>query len=90
MIRNIGDVFALEVIKSIFGVTFYFAHLAALRDESRPRWANDSLAGCDYVLPVMLIISFFISWKIAVMVAAAFIGSLVVGAVSEADELGPR
>jgi Ca2+/H+ antiporter len=49
-----------------------------------------SLAGCYYVLPVMLIISFFISWKIAVIVAAAFIVSLVVGAVSEADDIGPR
>ena len=80
----------LEIIKSIFGETFHLARVATLRDESRPRWVNYSLAGCYYVLPVMLIISFFISWKIAVIVAAAFIVSLVVGAVSEADDIGPR
>jgi hypothetical protein len=80
----------LEITKSIFGVTFHLARVATLRDESRPRWVNYSLAGCYYVLPVMLIISFFISWKIAVIVAAAFIVSLVVGAVSEADDIGPR
>ena len=80
----------LEIIKSIFGATFHLARVATLRDESRPRWVNYSLAGCYYVLPVMLIISFFISWKIAVIVAAAFIVSLVVGAVSEADDIGPR
>ena len=80
----------LEIIKSIFGATFHLARLATLRDESGPRWVNYSLAGCYYVLPVMLIISFFISWKIAVIVAAAFTVSLVVGAVSEADDIGPR
>ena len=80
----------LEIMKSIFGVTLHFARVATLRDESRPRWVNYSLAGCYYVLPGMLIISFFISWNIAVMVAAAFIVSLVVGAVSEADVIGPR
>jgi len=80
----------LEIIKSIFAVALHFARVAALRDESRPRWVNYSLAGCYYLLPVMLIISFFISSKIAVIVAAAFIGSFVVGAVSEADDIGPR
>ena len=80
----------LEIIKSIFGVTFHLARVATLRDESRPRWVNYSLAGCYYVLPVMLIISFFIFWQIAVIVLAAFIVSLAVGAVSEADDIGPR
>ena len=80
----------LEIIKSIFGATFHLARVATLRDESRSRWVNYSLAGCYYVLPVMLIISFFVSWKIAIIVAAAFIVSLVVGAVSEADDTGPR
>jgi hypothetical protein len=80
----------LEIIQSIFGATFHFARVATLRDESRPRWVNYCLAGCYYVLPVMLIISFFTSWKIAVIVTAAFIVSLVVGAVSEADDIGLR
>ena len=80
----------LEIIKSVFGVTFHLARVATLRDESRPRRVNYSLAGCYYVLPVMLIISLFISWKIAVIVAAAFIVPLVVGAVSEADDIGLR
>jgi hypothetical protein len=30
---------------------------------------------------------FFISWKIAIVVAAAFIVSLVIGAVREADDV---
>jgi hypothetical protein len=80
----------LEIIKSIFGATFHLARLTTPRDESRPRWVNYSLAGCYYVLSVMLIISFFTSWEIAVIAAAAFIVSLVVGAVSEADDIGPR
>ena len=80
----------LEIIRSICGATFHLARVATLRDESRPRWVNYSLAGCYYVLPVVLIISFFTSCDIAVIVAAAFIVSLVVGAVSEADDMGPR
>jgi hypothetical protein len=77
----------LEVIKSILGLTYHLARSATLRDESRPRWVNYSLAGCSYALPVLLIVFFFISWKIAIVVAAAFIVSLVIGAVTEADDV---
>ena len=78
----------LEITKSIFIVTFHLARVATLRDDSRPRWLGYSLAGCYYVLPVMLIISLFISWKIAIVVAAALIASLVAGAVTEGDDIG--
>jgi hypothetical protein len=80
----------LEIIGSIFSAVFDLAREATLRDKSRPRWFNYSLAVCYYVLPVMFIVSVFISWKIAIIVACAFIASLIAGALTETDDIGAQ
>jgi hypothetical protein len=80
----------LEIIEAIFSLIFDLARRATLRDKSRPRWFNYSLVVCYYVLPVMFIVSVFISWKIAITVAGVFIVSLVAGAVTEADDIGAQ
>jgi len=80
----------LEIIWSIFRAIFDLARRATLRDKSRPQWFNYSLAVCYYVLPMMVIVSVFISWKITIIVAGAFIASLVAGALTEADDIGAQ
>jgi hypothetical protein len=76
----------LEIIWSIIRAIFDLARRATLRDKSRPQWFNYSLAVCYYVLPMMVIISFFISWKITIIVSVVFLASLIVGAMTEADD----
>jgi hypothetical protein len=80
----------LEIIWSIFRAIFDLARKATLRDKSRPRWFNYTLAVSYYVLPLMLIVSLFISWKMTIIVAGAFIASLIAGAVTEADDIGAQ
>ena len=78
----------LEIIKAIFSLIFDLARRATLRDKSRPRWFNYSLVLCYYALPIAFIVSVFISWKITIVVACAFIVSLMAGAATEADDTG--
>ena len=80
----------LEIVHAIFSVIFDLARKTTLRDKSRPRWFNYSLAICYYVLPLMLIVSLFISWKITIIVAVLFVVSLMAGAVAEADDIRAR
>ena len=76
----------LEIIWSTFTAIFDLGRETALRDKSRPR---RFLVFCYYVLPVMCVASVFISWKITIIVACAFVASLVAGAMTEADDIGP-
>ena len=80
----------IEIIQAIFSPMLDLARKATLRDKSRPRCVDYSLAVCYYVLPVMLIISLFISWKITMIVAGVFVVSMMVGAVTEADDIRAR
>ena len=78
----------LDIIEAVFRTMFHLVRKSTLRDKSRPRWFNYSLAVCYFVLPLMSIVSVFISWKITIIVASAFALSLIAGAVTEADGIG--
>jgi len=78
----------LEIIKGIFSAMFDLARISTLRDKSRPRWFKYSLVVCYSVLPVMLLVSLFISWKVTIIVAGMFVLSLMAGAITEADDMG--
>jgi len=78
----------LEIIRAIFSVMFDLGRRAALRDRSRPRWFNYSLAASYYLLPALIVVSVFISWKITVIVIGLFLVSLVAGAMTETDDIG--
>ena len=80
----------IEIIKAIFSMMFDLARKATIRDKSRPRWFNYSLAICYYVFPLMIVVSVFISWRMTIIVAGVFIGSLIVGAFTEADDVGAK
>jgi hypothetical protein len=67
---------------------FDLARKSTLRDKSRPRWFNYSLATCYYLLPIMTLVSAFISWKITVICAGLFVLSLIAGALTAVDEMG--
>jgi len=76
----------LEIIESFFGAIFDLACRAVLRDKTRPRWFNYSLAIGYFVFPTLIMVSVFISWKITMIVTGVFIFSLITGAMSEADD----
>jgi hypothetical protein len=76
----------LEIVQSIFRAIFDPARVGTLRDESRPRWLRYSLAVSYYVLPTLFLVSVFFSWKLAIVVSVVFLASLVVGAMTEADD----
>jgi hypothetical protein len=76
----------LEIVQSIFRVIFDFARVGTLRDEGRPRWLRYSLALSYYVLPTLFLVSVFFSWKLAIIVSVVFLASLIVGAMTEADD----
>ena len=77
-----------SLLEIIFRVMFDIARKSTLRDKSRPQWFNYCLAACYYVLPLMLIVSPFISWKITMIVAGVFVVSLMAGFITEADDIG--
>ena len=82
------DVLAAGYHWAIFSLMFDAARVSTLRDKSRPRWFNDSLAICCYVLSAATLVSAFISWKISVIGSGLFVLSLIAGALTEADEIG--
>jgi FtsH-binding integral membrane protein len=77
-----------EILCSIFGVVFDLARRTMLRRKSEAKWFHYSLAIGYYLLPTLLVVSVFISWKITVIAAGWFIVSLMAGAVTETDDLG--
>jgi hypothetical protein len=50
-------------------------------------WFQYSFAIGYYLLPTLLIVSVFMSWKITVIAAGWFIVSLMAGAVTATDDL---
>jgi len=42
----------------------------------------------EIVLPTLFLVSVFFSWKLAIIVSVVFLASLVVGAMTEADDTG--
>jgi len=78
----------LDIIGAIFSLIFDLARKSTLRDKSRPRWFDYSLATCYYLLPTATLVSAFISWRITVICAGVFVLSLIAGAVTEVDEMG--
>jgi hypothetical protein len=77
----------LEDLESAFRVLFDSAREATLRDHRRPGWLRGSLVVSYYVLPTLFLVSVFFSWKLAVIVSAVFIASLIMGAMTEEDDL---
>jgi hypothetical protein len=80
----------LELLESAFGALYDSARKGTWRDESRPWWLRGSLVISYYVLPTLLLVSVFFSWKLAVIVAVMFMAYLIVGAMTEADDPGFR
>jgi cytochrome c oxidase subunit IV len=76
----------LEVLEFAFRWTFDSAREVTLRDHRRPGWLRGSLVVSYYVLPTVLLVSVFFSWKLAAIVSAVFIASLIVGAMTEEDD----
>ena len=76
-----------EILCSIFGVIFHLARRIMLRRKSEARWFRYSLAIGYYLLPTLLVVSVFMSWKITVIAAGWFIVSLMAGAVTATDDL---
>jgi hypothetical protein len=76
----------LEIFESTFRVLFDSARAGTVRDESRPRWLRASLVISYYVLPTLFLVSVFVSWRLGVVVSILFIASLIVGAMTEADD----
>jgi hypothetical protein len=76
----------LEVLESTFSVVFDSAREATVRDQRRPGWLRGSLVVSHYVLPTLFLVSVFCSWKLAAIVSAVFIASLIVGAITEEDD----
>jgi len=74
------------LLELVFRTLFDLGREARLRDKNGPRSLRYSLAISYYVLPTLFIVSILISWKIAAIVAGAFIASLIVGAMTEADD----
>ena len=80
----------LESLCSTFGALFDLARQTKLRDKSETKWFHYSLAIGYYLLPTLIAVSVFISWKITAIATGLFIVSLLAGAVSETDDLGAR
>jgi hypothetical protein len=76
----------LEIVEFTFRAVFDSAREATMRDHRRPGWLRGSLVISYYVLPTLFLVSVFFSWKLAVIVSAVFIASLVVGAMTEEDD----
>jgi cytochrome c oxidase subunit IV len=76
----------LEILESTFRVVFDSAREATMRDHRRPGWLRSSLVISYYVLPTLFLVSVFFSWKLAAIVCAVFIASLIVGAMTEEDD----
>jgi hypothetical protein len=77
-----------EIFQSVFRVIFDLAREGTLRDDGRPGWLRYSLAASYYVLPTLFLVSAFFSWKLAIIIAVVFLASLIVGAMTEADDPG--
>jgi hypothetical protein len=75
-----------KIFQSVFRVIFDLAREGTLRDDGRPRWLRYSLAASYYVLPTLFLVSVFFSWKLAIIIAVVFLASLIVGAMTEADD----
>jgi hypothetical protein len=78
----------LEIVELIFHGMFHLARKTTLRDESRPPWLRNSLLVSYYACPSLILLIIFLSWKIAVIICALFAVSIVVGAFTEADDIG--
>jgi len=76
----------LETFLSVYRVIFDLAREGTLRDDGRPRWLRYFLAVSYYVLPTLFLVSVFFSRKLAIIVSVVFLASLVVGAMTEADD----
>jgi hypothetical protein len=76
----------LEIVESAFGALYDSARRGTWRDESRPMWLRGSLVVSYYVLPTLCLVSIFLSWRLAVVIAALFVASLTIGAMTEADD----
>jgi hypothetical protein len=76
----------LEVLESTVRVVFDSAREATVRDQRRPGLLRGSLVVSYYVLPTLLLVSVFFSWKLAVIISVVFIASLIIGAMTEADD----
>ena len=75
---------AIELLR----LFFHIAREETTDDTSRPRWLHWSLVACYYILPTLLVVFFFISLKVTAIVAGIFMISLVVGIMTEKDNLG--
>jgi hypothetical protein len=49
-------------------------------------WLRGALVVSYYVLPTLCLVSVFFSWRLAVVVSILFVASLIVGAMTEADD----
>jgi hypothetical protein len=76
----------LEIVESAFGALYDSARKGTWRDASRPWWLRGPLVVSYHVLPTLCLVSVFVSWKLAVIVSAVFIASLIVGAMTEEDD----
>ena len=75
----------LDIRWSVFSTIFDLARQTNLRGKSEPRWFPHSLAMSFYVLPTLITVSGLVSWKITIVAAGLFSGSLMAGAVTETE-----
>ena len=78
------------MIGSIFSELMDTVRLATFRDTTRPSWLKYGLLLCYCILPLACVISFLVSWKVALVLGGLFLVSLLVGAMTEEDDIPRR